>query len=132
MLYGLLLNKFISAAKDENIIIFESDTGMHLNQNLRLVVDINRMHFLCMNAGSITLASCLCPYMGPQNMIYFYRDHLLLRDFSEERTLFAGTYKVNSPMDDYFEGEKKKERKMVVTDCEADLLLNLEAGEQSL
>lgn len=54
---------------------------MHLNQSLRLVVDINRMHFLCMNVGSITLASTMCPYMALNNMIYFCCYHGPLRDF---------------------------------------------------
>lgn len=59
----------------------EGDTGMHLNQSLGLVVDINRMHLLCMNAGPITLASTMCPYMGLENMIYFCDYHGPLRDF---------------------------------------------------
>lgn len=89
MLYGLLLNRFVFADKDENIIIFEDNTGMHLNQSFRLVVDINRMHFLCMDAGSITLTSSLLH--GPQKHDLFLPRSSSLRGFSEDQTLFAGT-----------------------------------------
>lgn len=65
-LCGSLLNELAHTltVEDANVIISKGHLEIGLNQSIRLVVDINRMHFLCMCAGSITLASTMCPYTG--------------------------------------------------------------------